>query len=454
MAIVALVNLGLVFFDMSYIPWRDVYLRYLPQFTQAYGQQFKGIEPHRSTVAYLDRVSQLENQVALTGLQSAPSRSLLAQVQALSDEIIDENPFQSANKAGTLERIKRRVREYTRVEDSSKRAFNTFWSEAFLRQNGWQPSIEFFNRRIRPLIETNYYRSIGENGEPIDSFWQLDLWFIGLFAAEYLARTFYLSRRYRGASWLDTMIWRWYDLLLLLSFWRWLRVIPVAFRLQQARLVNFQPLSDRITRGLMTSVAVELTEVVVLRIITQIQEFLKQGDLKKWLLRTESRYRYVDLNNIDEGQAITKHLLTLLVYHVLPRVKPDLDALLQHSVDRALKVSPVYASFQLLPGGSLISQQLTQQLVADISRNVYQVLTTILEDEKGSELVQRLILSLGQALKEEAQQNPAIDEIQTLAIALLEEVKFNYVRQISEKDPETLKLETQRQLYQITQGKA
>ena len=48
MAITATVNLGLVLFNLSYVPWRDFYLRKLPQIIQIY-DPIKGIEPHRDT---------------------------------------------------------------------------------------------------------------------------------------------------------------------------------------------------------------------------------------------------------------------------------------------------------------------------------------------------------------------------------------------------------------------
>jgi hypothetical protein len=91
-------------------------------------------------------------------------------------------------------------------EESSRTAFNTFWSQAYLLKAGWQKEIGFFNRSIRPFIATNYYRAIGENGEFIDQFWRLDSYFIALFALEFLIRTFIISRRHVGLKWRDAML--------------------------------------------------------------------------------------------------------------------------------------------------------------------------------------------------------------------------------------------------------
>lgn len=147
MALLALANLGLVLFDLSYIPWRNFYLKHLPQLTEQYGARFKGIEPHRLTTAYSETVRELENQVALTGIQSAEVNQQLLQLQSLSEELIDEDPFAAVNKAGTLERIKNRMRDRVGVS-SSKQAFATFWSQAYLSREGWNPSISFFSVRF------------------------------------------------------------------------------------------------------------------------------------------------------------------------------------------------------------------------------------------------------------------------------------------------------------------
>ncbi len=450
MAIAALINLLLVLGDLSYIPWRNIYLRQLPQFTLWYGAQFKGIEPHRTTEHYLTVVQQLENQVATTGLQSPQSGLLLANLRSLSTEMIDENPFTGAGKAGTFEQIKRRMRDQA-GETSSKQAFNTFWSEAYLSRTGWTNAIGFFDRQIRPLIATNYYRGIGEDGEPIDRFWQIDRWFIGLFGAEFLVRTFYLSRRYRGVSWLDTMIWRWYDLLLVVPVWRWLRVIPASIRLQQAKLLKLDSLNNRLVHTVVATFAAELTEMVVLQIIDQTQDLLRGGTVTRWLLNPTGGRRYIDLNGINEGEAIAQRFSTVLVYQVLPQVKPDLDALLQHVLIQVLNSSPLYAGLQRLPGASELSNRLTQQIAVEASQSAYQALVSALEDETGAKLTQQLVDRLLGTFRSEIQQKNAIEEIQALAIALLDEVKLNYVKQVRQEDAEHLQTRTQR-LYELTQG--
>ena len=256
-AILAIVNLVLIFFDLSYLYLRDFYLQTFPALTQAY-DPVKGIESHSETQNYLNKVNELQEQVSQTGLQSPQAAELLEQLQIISRQMIEDNPFDVANKSNMLEKIKNEMR--SRVgEDSARSAFAVFWSQAYLSQVGWQQEINFFNTQIRPLIETNYYRDINRFGKSLDRFWLIDLPFVILFALEILARTYYISRRKPELSWLEALLRRWYDIFLVLPFWRWLRVIPVTLRLYQAHLLNLEPFRKELNYDFAISFAEEIT---------------------------------------------------------------------------------------------------------------------------------------------------------------------------------------------------
>ena len=449
-ALIALCNLMLVLFDVSYIRFRDIYLRFLPEFTTWYGATLKGIEPERSIVQYLETVAKLEEQVAASGLQSIQAETYLDDLHEQSIAMIDENPFAIANKSGTLERIKNALRDRVGVE-SSKAAFQEFWSEAYLSKNSWSQEIAYFNTEIKPLMETNYFRGIGENGLPQDDFWWIDSGFMAFFALELLARTFYISRRYQNYTWLDAVLLRWYDLPLLLPFWRWLRFIPVTVRLNQSQLVNLIPLRNRINRIFITNFAVELTEVVVLRVIDQAQNLIREGSIARRILTTSSS-EYVDINNVNEVQAIATRLASVMFYQVLPKVKPEIDALLKHNVTKAFDQAPGYQGFRQLPGIGNVPDQIAQQVVSLFSQNLYQALNGTLDDQEGGALVQQLIDKIGDTVRSEIQQDRTLEDLQTWTVALLEEVKINYVKQLSVEDVEQL-MEENYQIYNITQGR-
>ncbi|MEH2250881.1 hypothetical protein [Nostoc sp.] len=443
MAITATVNLGLVLFDLSYVPWRDFYLRKVPQIIQIY-DPIKGIEPYRDTKNYLKTVKALEEQVSKTGLQSPQVNSRLEEIRRLSNEMIDTNPFAGVNKSGTLEKIKNRMRDRIGKE-SAKQSFGTFWSQPYLTQKGWFQEINFFNQRIRPLIASNYYRQIGENGEFVDDFWIIDLPFVILFGVELLGHTFLIRRQHPGFSWLEAVLWRWYDLFLLLPFWRGLRIIPVLIRLDQAQLLDLHPVRKQINQGIVANFAEELTEIVVVRVIKQVQGSIQRGELTRWLSQQENLRPYIDINNVNEVEAIAGLLVKTIVYQVLPDIQPAIVAILRHNIETVLHQVPVYRNLQNLPGVGQAQTQLSEQLATQITTNLYKTLVSAVEDPVGAKLTSQLVQSFSDALGAEIKEKHVLSEIQSLLFDFLEEIKLNYVQRLSQEDIDQI-IEQTRQL--------
>jgi len=434
-AILALVNLFLVFFDLSYVPWRDLYLQQVPGLTQLY-DPVKGIKPHRETQSYLHQVSQLEAQVSRTGLQSLETESELAQLRLLSDDMITDNPFAGANKSGTLEKIKNLIRDRMGRE-SAHQAFELFWSVSYLTQAGWQPEIKFFQTQIQPLIETNYYRRLGINGKSYNVFWLIDLPFVVLFGLEFLGRTYYISRQQLGLTWQQAMVRRGYDIILLLPFWRWLRVIPVLVRLNQANLLDIELIRKQINRDFVANIAEEVTEIVAIRLIAQAQGAIQRGEIINWFLRPETRHRYIDVNSTNEVKAIATRILSLIVYQVVPKIQPDLETLLHYIIKSILNQSPVYQQLQKMPGVNELPTQLIQKLATDVSQTAYTTLITLLEDPEVAAMSDHLFQNFGEVLEVEVQKKQNIQEIRSLLVALLEEIKINYVKGMADAGVES-----------------
>ncbi|MCL1465992.1 hypothetical protein [Argonema galeatum] len=446
-AIIASVNLGLVFFDLSYIPWRDLYLQFIPSITQLY-DPVKGIEPHRETQRYLNSVNKLEKQVMQTGLESSEVESLLSELRSLSNQMIADNPFALANKSGYLEKIKNKMRDRIGKE-SAREAFGQFWSQAYLSQAGWQKEVKFFNNHTRPLMQSNYYRHIGMNGKFVDKFWLIDLPFVLLFGLDFLVRTFFITRINPQLNWFSAMLRRWYDVFLLLPFWRWLRIISVTIRLHQADLINLEPIRQQINHDFVANFAEELTEVVGVRMISQMQESIQRGDVTRWLFHPENR-PYVDINNTNELQAIASRVLKLSIYDVLPQIQPDIEALVGYIIESTFNQSPVYQQLHNLPGLSNLRTQLTNNLAKDLSVTAYKTLTATIEDPVVVELAERLVGNFQKALELELKKKQHQTEIQSLLVDMLEEIKINYVKGIAEGGVEKILSESE-QIRQIVQ---
>lgn len=462
MAVLATINLLLVVFDLSYIPLRDFWLQGkikifgltleipLPPITQWY-DPIKDIEPNRDTDQYLEKVNELEIQINKTGLRSSEVEQLLQELRSRSAEIVDTNPFQGANKTGALEKSKNRMRQHVfkNKDASAKESFRRFWSQDNLATKGLKQELDFFKREIQPLFETNYYRPIGENGQLVDYFEVLDFPFSLLFGLEFLARTWLIRRRHTGLSWLDAMLWRWYDIFLLLPVFRLLRIIPVLIRLNQAELLNLEPIQKQVTQGFVANIAEELTEVVVVRVINQAQTSISNGEIAKWLSQRERPY--IDLNNTDEVAVLSTLMIQLTVYQVLPKIRPDLEALLQHHLVKILNQSPAFTGLQALPGMEQLQQELTTRLVKEICQGLYDAINNaIAEDPVGEQLFRQLVQHLSEALGSEIQTKQTLHKIQVLLVDLLEEIKVNYVERLSQEDLEAV-LEQTRAIRRLTQ---
>jgi hypothetical protein len=432
-ASLALLNLILVMFDLSYIPWRDVYLQRFPGLTTLY-DPLKGIEPHRETQGYLKTVQQLEQRLAQVNLQDAQVQSLLSQLREQSTAMIRDNPFQLANKTGTLERIKNKMRQHMNNK-SATQSFNTLLSVAHLSQAGWEKEFVFFNQQIRPLIATNYFRHYGENGDFIDRFWQIDSLFIAFFGLEFLVRTYFLSR-HRTISWIDAMLWRWYDIFLLLPVWQYFRVIPVMVRLDQAGLVNLEHIRLQINRGVATSLGAEMTSLVVVRVLNLAQDTLRRGDALRAIARLQLSRANPNqpLNKDSKLDDLLLRILQVGVHQVIPKIQPDLVALVSQVLENALQRSLVYQGVQQIPVVGELPKELAQQLVGNLSQALYDLLSNSLEDPEIAQIAEQLTQHLSEALRLTLHHQNTVQDIQWLIAELLEEVKLQYLQQSTDAD--------------------
>jgi hypothetical protein len=423
MAILVTIGFMVSIFDLTYIPCRDFYFRNLPSVVREY-DRFKGIEPHRETERYLNAVEQLKLTVKQTGLASSQTLSWLQELDTLSVSMIQNNPFQVAGKTGNLEKIKNEVRDRVHNQ-SAKGAFATFWSQDYLTKAGWRRELQFYEQKIKPLIITNYYRRLDESGIYIDNFWQIDVIFIGIFAGELFGRVYDLCRHDRRLSWQQAIIRRWYDLILLLPFARFLRIIPVVIRLNQAKLINLDFIQSELNSLFVGQIVNELTDAVIVQVLQQTQGAMRQGQFTKTIGGYFQR-PHVDLNNINEIEAIVELILEIVVYRVIPKVQPDLEAIFQHLFHKALLESPAYRNLQLLPGIGELPAQAIDRAIKEVSTSIYTALTKVLEDPTSGKLSRRLAENLSSSIGDEIQRGQTVIKIESLLYDLLEEVKVTY----------------------------
>jgi hypothetical protein len=431
--LVVILNVGLVLFDLSYIRFRDLYLRYLPQLTQGY-DPVKGIEPYRDTAQYLAAVDNL----ARLGIENPAASQQLSDLRDRSVAMIEENPFQIANKSGSFEKIKRRMRQHMGVE-SSREAFRRFWSLQHLNTKNWRTELAYFNQRFRPIIAANYYRPIDESGDFVDRFWQIDLGFIGFFTLDLAARVLWIRQRPRK-SWQDAILWRWYDLLLLLPFWQILRVIPLTVRLHQVGWIHLQPIQTQINRNLAENIAGEVTELVIVQTFRVVQGGIRQGALRQLLKEGPVM---VAVNEVDEINIITRRLIEVMTQSVLPNIRPELEQVVDHLVQQAIAQTPLYRSLPTLPGLGSFSTELSKQIAHQSIQALQTVLTEASKDTEGQKLFQQLGQSTLTHLQSGLKQKQTLEEIEQLLVTWIEELKLTLVQRLETQDQTQMLLEAE-----------
>ncbi len=484
-ALFALANFGIVLFNYSYIPLRDFWLqgkieiaglqqvlgderdlfglerqitisvpilsdRTDSSFITRWYDPIKGIEPNRETERYLDLVDQVRSivtQRGLDGLNSQQSEQILADLRMMSSELIDTDPFQVADKSGRLAQIQNRMQEKVSGTLSAKAAFDIFWSVDYLSQQD-NDALTFFQQRIRPLFNVNYFRPIGETGAFVDYFApRIDFYFVTFFFFEFLVRTFFISRRHAGLSWYEAFYWRWYDVLLFLPFLRILRIIPVTIRLNEADVVDLTSVQAQISQGFVASFAEDLTQVIVIRVMNQIQGSIDRGDLSKLIPQSNRETTYIDLNNVNEVEEIINLFIELVIYKVLPKIQPEVEALLRYNLERILTQVPGSQNISVLPGFSGFPSQLSEQLAEQFTEAAYRGLTGSFEDEQAKQLTEALTQRFSDVLMTELREKRPLNELRELLVDFLEEVKLNYIERLSQEDVEDV-LEQTRQLRQ------
>ena len=188
-----------------------------------------------------------------------------------------------------------------------------------------------------------------------------------------------------------------------------------------------------------------------MQVINQVQKDVKNGKLAKRIFSYQDR-TYIDLNNINEIEAIATKLVQITVCKVIPQIQPDIEAIIRYNVEKIVSESPTFKRFQQIPGIENLANKLSEILVKQLSniategpQNAYEIIKAAMADPEGIKLSEQLVLHFSKVVGVELQQEQTLEELQSLVSAFLEEVKINYVMAMSQEDIEKI-LEETRQL--------
>jgi hypothetical protein len=295
MVYLAIINVSLIIFDMTYLWIRPFYTRHLPVVTRIY-DPVRGIEPEPVTQAYLAQVAKLPT-TEISNADRLATQMTLAELRELSLEVIDDNPFERSG----LER--NRIRLFVGMEDFlieegsldrsrhvSQSVSDLFWS---LEPDPGRlvARRRFFDTDLAPLLEANFFRRYGPNGRLVDNFWWIDLPFLVIFIVEFLVRWYLAVRRQTYPRWFFFPIFNWYDVLGIMPFkgmrlFRLFRIASIYIRLHRSEhsRIGDDPVS-RTAKYFANIISEEISDMVSLRILNETQEELREGTHKR-IIRT------------------------------------------------------------------------------------------------------------------------------------------------------------------------
>ena len=433
---VLFVNLLFVFFDATYLArvpftnltFRDLYLQHvppvaLPGFSEdglprripEYYDDVKGIKPHRFTTAYLEQVDELRRLLAVNNPRDAGEiRRILGDLRATSVEMVDTDPFQLAHKSGILENIKNRMRAHMQLE-SGKGSFEAFWDPANFTPERAAEQIAFFQQTIRPLIEQNYFRWIGEDGAPTDQFYQYDLWFVLFFWVDFLTRWLAAIVRREYRIWYLFAVRNWYEVFNLLpvqheAFVRLLRIVPWLYRMRDNKFLPDSGLAPQLIHENAGIIAEEISGMVLVNILKQLQAMMQNRGLKE--LATLS-----DEGVLDELEEFLDTQAALISRSVVPAIQPQIADLVEHAIDGSMQA---YLSSPLSLG--------LRPILKNVHDHVRQGLYAGLADPKGAEqmagIMQKFISALLSELGKEENVRVMEKQLEKLLEGMQSQVKL------------------------------
>ncbi|MDB9483889.1 hypothetical protein PN476_14845, partial [Dolichospermum circinale CS-537/05] len=125
---------------------------------------------------------------------------------------------------------------------------------------------------------------------------------------------------------------------------------------------------------------------------------------------------------------------TTLVTQILPKIQPEVNAILVYSIQIACQQLPGYHNLLMLPGLGKAQTQISEQIASQITNNIYGALSNTIKDPMAAKLSTQLIEKFTTSFTSEIQQKQVLVEIQSLVNDFLEEVKINYIQRLSQED--------------------
>ncbi len=443
-AFLAIINLGWIVFDISYLPLRSIWanqvaflfnspsislsLKWLPDITQYY-DHFKGVEaePSSKEIKYL--FQKIDTQITKKGLEDPYLKELLESYQLKINSLLDIGNIQTSQKNLAKVRTVRNLIISKSGIVNFKDANKKLLSISYLKSLDWKEEKDFWRKQIIPILNSRYSRDINGNGDYIDRTWLIDLPFQIIFLLDILIKINIIRSRFQGISLQKAFLKRWIDLPLLLPYCRLLRIIPFSERFLQSKIIPIEPIRSSVSQWVVAVLAIEIFEVLTIKAIDSIQSIVKSPVLPQ-KVKGLCSYESINSKESSELSEFIRIWLPLILRRIGPNMRSQLIELFEYALQKNIQINSLpkvlKKNLPIEKAESAISYQLASSMIdtlLGLSKNAGdQIAKKDLELEiLSTKTIDKFWEELAKALESDSK----VKESQLLLVSILEGLKLS-----------------------------
>ncbi|MCK5379152.1 MAG: hypothetical protein KAJ78_07090 [Acidobacteria bacterium] len=416
----AVVNLSLILFDMTYLWVRPYYFQYIPVVTRIYDPVL-GIEPHPLTEELSNEAAGAQDLLLLDA--SSPGlEQRLDDLAVLTTRVLSENVFDRSGQNRSKIIISRIIADEAGSPTADllqpgiqDEVTHNFWSgdPDLLRHR-----FILFDNSIRPLLKENFYREYSRAGKLTDHFWFIDIPFLMLFWVEFIVRWFMALRKKTYAQWFFFPIFNWYDVLGLIPMqafrpFRLLRAVSMYMRLRRSELSSVgKDFASRTVAYISNIITEEVSDRVAIRILDDYAEEISDGTHLRIIESTMAPRR----EEIEE--VLAEHVRLLMTNEDTLRSFGDL---LRLNLEQAVESS---SSLHAVPLPNAVLKPVVRVVGEIILNTTLETIQATLDSDEGAESLRELSASIVDSVL----RSPALGE----TTSLVEEITLHVIEHMKE----------------------
>lgn len=372
MTVIALVNLVLIVFDLTYMQFRALYISYAPNIVKIY-DPVKGIESEPRTI----RAMQCSSEFIKYKNSFHARRQKAGKCKKLYTDLYDQGSFVASGREDVFAKILGILNHESGLQTQSQDAnaahtiIQMYWDYATRNPENHS---HIYENEIKPLMEVNFRRKVNFSGQYIDDFYKIDTPFLVFFLIEFIFRWGISIRRKEYIAWFLFPLYNWYDVLGLLPVthlrvFRLVRLYRIYREFRENSLgIQGDDFIASVIKKYSGIIAEEISDMVAVRILSEAQDEVKRGATKKVLVDS-----FLPIK--DEIKTVVKK--AVLQPLELPETKTQIRELLEKGLENSARKVP---SLQLVP--DMIKVRLTREIGLSIYDSLYDAINAHLSSSQ------------------------------------------------------------------------